>query len=172
LKWGSRFGSRFESSLFYGSHKIKTVLAEAAYYRLLFWQGMQTPPPANQLLSQHEIFSARYCCKPGVKLQKSPFTKWQDKISHPGSYENSQALGEIMRAQSVQGFEFPSARCPEQGINVALYYARTLVDKTPIAIQRWVCETRHDKVSFSGQGQLLVYRLEQFLINARLPFAG
>lgn len=37
LKHGSRFGTRSAPSLFYGSQKIGTVLAESAYYRFLFW---------------------------------------------------------------------------------------------------------------------------------------
>src|ERR1700722_16404559 len=36
LKYGSRFGSRLEPSLWYGSLDIATALAEVAYYRLLF----------------------------------------------------------------------------------------------------------------------------------------
>lgn len=37
LKHGSRFGTRSAPSLFYGALKTGTVLAEAAYYRFLFW---------------------------------------------------------------------------------------------------------------------------------------
>lgn len=169
LKWGSRFGARFEPSLFYGSHKISTVLAEAAYYRFLFWQGMESPPPANRLLTQHEVFSVRYRCQPGLKLQEPPFTKWQDKIAHPAHYEHSKALGEIMRAQAIEGFEFKSARCPEGGTNVALYYARTLRDKTPANTQRWLCETTDNTVNFRGEKQLIRYALTQFLVNEHLP---
>lgn len=172
LKWGSRFGSRFEPSLFYGSHQIKTVLAESAYYRFLFWQGMQIPPPAKHLLTQHEVFSAGYRCQPGLKLQKAPFSKWQDEITHASNYEHSKALGKIMREQNIEGFEFKSARCPDQGVNVALYYPTTLVDKTPINTQRWVCETTYNKVSFSGEGRLLSYPLAQFLSDGRLPQPG
>jgi hypothetical protein len=44
VKHGSRFGTRSAPSLFYGALKTATVLAEAAYYRFLFWYGMVTPP--------------------------------------------------------------------------------------------------------------------------------
>src|SRR5512142_429329 len=47
LQHGSRFGTRSEPSLFYGSQETRTVLAEAAYYRFVFWHGMR-PPPAGK----------------------------------------------------------------------------------------------------------------------------
>ncbi len=40
LNHGSRFGHRFDPSLFYGSLAIETALAECAYYRFLFFDGM------------------------------------------------------------------------------------------------------------------------------------
>ena len=169
LKWGSRFGSRFEASLFYGALQIKTVLAEAAYYRFLFWQGMQIPPPSKHLVTQHEIFSVAYRCQPGLKLQNKPFKKWASNISNPSSYEHSHKLGNTMRTYGIAGFEFRSARCPDQGTNVALYSASALVDKAPVKTQRWICETGDKKVSFSGENVLHSFSLEQFLLDGYLP---
>lgn len=60
LRHGSRFGSRAEPGLLYGARRLPTVLAEAAYYRFVFWIGMTTPPPAGQLLTQHSVFWARF----------------------------------------------------------------------------------------------------------------
>src|SRR5690625_4094619 len=52
LRHGSRFGSRDEPSLFYGSRGLPPLLAEVAYYRFVFWKGMSRPPPAP-LRTQH-----------------------------------------------------------------------------------------------------------------------
>ncbi len=59
LRHGSRFGSRFEPSIFYGSLTLDTTLAECAFYRFVFWTGMTERPPGNRIVSQHTVFSAR-----------------------------------------------------------------------------------------------------------------
>lgn len=45
LRWGSRFGSVHEPSLFYAAQRLETAMAEAAYYRFVLWNGMAVPPP-------------------------------------------------------------------------------------------------------------------------------
>ena len=59
LRHGSRFGARFEPSIFYASLKERTVLAEAAFYRCGFWSGM-AQPPRSELITQHTLFWAGY----------------------------------------------------------------------------------------------------------------
>ena len=59
LRHGSRFGGRFEPSLFCGARVLETVLAEAAYYRFVFWTGMATPPASRRLVTQHALLRAR-----------------------------------------------------------------------------------------------------------------
>ena len=49
LRHGSRFGRREEPALFYASCTRDTLLAEAAYYRFVFWQGMVESPPTRQI---------------------------------------------------------------------------------------------------------------------------
>ncbi len=55
LRHGSRFGARNQPSLFYGSRGLSALLAEAAYYRFVFWQGMRRAPDAA-LRTQHTVF--------------------------------------------------------------------------------------------------------------------
>ena len=76
LLHGSRFGTKQQASLFYGSQNISTLLAEAAYYRFYFWFGMSTAPK-NKLKSQHTLFAARYNTTRGARLQNKPFAKYQ-----------------------------------------------------------------------------------------------
>src|SRR5215831_5396257 len=40
LPHGSRFGTRHERGIWYGSLALRTVFAEVAYYRLLFLEGI------------------------------------------------------------------------------------------------------------------------------------
>lgn len=41
LKYGSRFGSLYEPSLWYGSLELETAFAEVAYYRLQFFRDCE-----------------------------------------------------------------------------------------------------------------------------------
>ncbi|MDP2286108.1 MAG: RES family NAD+ phosphorylase, partial [Pseudohongiella sp.] len=44
LPWGSRFGQRHETGIFYGGGSVQTTLAEAALYRFVFWRSIAYPP--------------------------------------------------------------------------------------------------------------------------------
>lgn len=169
LRWGSRFGQRHEPSIFYGSLTAETVFAEAAYYRLLFWFGMADPPPEQQLITQHELFSARYRCSPGLKLQKRPFDRHYSIIAHRKEYGMTQVLGAAMRAVEVQGFEFPSARCPDSGINIGLFTPSALAGQRPDQQQRWVCEIVPKMIRFRGEGRLVEFPWDLFFVGGALP---
>ena len=82
LRHGSRFGSSFEPSLLYASRSSDTVLAEAAYYRLVFWQGMAVAP-ASGLTTQHTLFGGRFKTERGLRLQKPPFDSFRSLLAHP-----------------------------------------------------------------------------------------
>lgn len=169
LKWGSRFGARHESSIFYGSQTIPTALAEAAYYRFLFWAGMAEPPPAGKLTTQHDVFSARYLARPGLRLQEAPFLGQSRHLTRPDRYAATQALGSAMRKRHIPGFEFTSARAAAGGINVGLFEPGALVSRRPLSLQRWICEVTPDQVLFSGESSLLRYPLADFTVEGSLP---
>jgi hypothetical protein len=149
LPHGSRFGSRFEPSIFYGSHTVDTTLAECAYYRFVFWTGMAEPPPAQRIVSQHTVFSASYRTRAGVKLQQTPFAAFEQDISNPARYSESQQLGTELRKQGVEACEYVSARDTGKGINVALFAPTALARPyAPRDRQAWTCTTKPDSVTF------------------------
>ena len=82
LRHGSRFGGRFEPSLFYGARVLETVLAEAAYYRFVFWTGMATPPASRRLVTQHALLRARYRGQRGVNLSEPPCAGYAEVLTH------------------------------------------------------------------------------------------
>lgn len=170
LPHGSRFGTRLEPSLFYASKSVKTVLAEAAYYRFYFWQGMATPPN-DKLNTQHTLFSARYHTQRGVQLQHAPFNQYQPQLTHRESYTDSQQLGQRLREHNIGAFEYVSARCPEQGINVALFSPTCFRDTRPTHTQQVLCETEAAAVGFylSDQQDYYQFTLEQFLVQGHFP---
>ncbi len=169
LHWGSRFGGRHEPSIFYGSRSISTALAEAAYYRFLFWQGMEAPPPGGVLRTRHDVFSARYRADPGLALHRAPFAAYQHRLTSRRRYTDTQDLGAAMRERGVRGFEFTSARYPEHGINVGLFDPAALVSVRPLEVRRWICETRADAVLFRETGKPLYFPLALFEVDGKLP---
>lgn len=173
LKHGSRFGSRSEPSLFYGALETRTVLAETAYYRFLFWHGMVTPP-AGKLDTQHTLFGAAYYTDKGLQLQAVPFVTHGDVLCSLSEYSASQALGTDMRAAGVEAFEFISARDPEGGINVALFTAAALSGNDPTFQAAWLCELTGEYVRFHAAHShtLYTFAIDTFLVAGKLPQAA
>ena len=173
LKRGSRFGTRSAPSLFYGALETGTVLAEAAYYRFLFWHGMATPP-VGKLDTQHTLFGAEYRTEKGLQLQAPLFATHSDALRSPSDYGPSQALGAGMRAAGVEAFEFISARDPKGGINVALFTPAALSGNGPVFQEAWLCELTGERVRFHAAHSRALYTfpIDTFLVAGKLPQAA
>jgi len=147
LEWGSRFGSKTEASLFFGSKSITTLMCEAAYYRFVFWMGMSTPP-SSKLRTQHTVLLIDYKSKYGAQLQLDPFVQYKSVLIDPNNYKATQKLGNAMRVFGIKAFEYISARDPEERVNVALFDIEALASKKPVDTTQWFCETDGDQVLF------------------------
>lgn len=171
LRHGSRFGTRQEPGLFYGSCTSPTAFAETAYYRFVFWRDMQVPPPAGRLLTQHTLFGSRYRTDKGLKLQEAPFDDYGARLASPDNYRETQQLGRSMRAAGAEAFEYVSARDPAGGINVALYHPRALASRRPVYAQGWLCETQAERVVIANarNRESFVFGIELFLVSGRFP---
>lgn len=170
LRHGSRFGTRHEPGLFYGSKDLSAALAETAYYRLLFWSGMEAAPPAGRLTTEHTAFGARYSAARGLLLHAEPFLRYQERLLDPQDYADTQKLGRSMRAAGIEAFEYRSARDPDSGMNIGLYRARAFAHPQPLWQEPWLCETRADRVAFYNKAQgTRLYQREQFLVAGELP---
>jgi hypothetical protein len=171
LRWGSRFGGVHEPSLFYGALQLKTAMAETAYYRFVFWSGMQSPPPSGRILSAHASFEVRYQTERGLRLQRPPFSEYRAQLTDPANYRATQELGQAMRGAGVQVFEFESARC-RGGVNVALFSPDAFAERKPRNLAPWLCETTADYVAFKpaqGPGQPELFARQDFLLAGELP---
>lgn len=171
LKHGSRFGRRSEPSLCYGSLQTATVLAEAAYYRFVYWYGMAIPP-AGKLDTQHTLFGAAYRSARGLRLQAPPFDAYRADLASPSDIRASQALGTAMRAAGIEAFEFVSARDPAGGINVALFTPGAFARKAPVSQEAWLCELTGEHVRFrAARGRALHdFSLDTFRVAGALPW--
>lgn len=170
LKHGSRFGSRIEPSLFYGSLGLNAVLAETAYYRFVFWQGM-TVPPEGKLVTQHTMLEAAYRTERGLQLHAPPFAAHKKRLTHPSNYAATQELGSKMRQAGIEAFEYLSARDSEGGVNVALFTPDALPDNEPVSKEPWLCELTGSHARFSAGHNRTVHRFEAdlFLVGGELP---
>jgi hypothetical protein len=170
LRYGSRFGSRIEPSLFYGAREIRTVLAESAYYRCVFWSGMAVPPDAP-LNTRHTAFEVDIRTDRGLRLQAPPFDAYAAELTSRTDYTATQSLGRAMREHGIEAFEYRSARDVEAGLNVALFTPVALAGKRPTRQVEWLCETRADLVRFYAHElrAVLQFPLQQFLVDGTLP---
>ncbi|GAA3969979.1 RES family NAD+ phosphorylase [Allohahella marinimesophila] len=187
LRHGSRFGRSHEPSLLYGGSNIAVTLAEIAYYRCLFLADIKVPF-ADGLTTQHLLFSAKYRCARGVQLQTDSWGDLHSELTSPVDYSRTQSLGSEMRENSVEAFEFLSARglqaelselpyTAEQGytgINVALFVPQALAKPKPHSQQNMIVTTSPEKVqllleSHDGRHQPFSFDSACFLVEGVLP---
>lgn len=170
LRHGSRFGRRHEPALFYAACTRPALLAEAAYYRFVFWYGMKAPP-ARMLRTQHTAFGAQIRAHRAYRLDEPPFDVHRALLSSPVDYAATQSLGTSLRAAGADALVYHSARDPAGGLNAALYTPAAFVRPQPSFREEWLCETTTERVSFRARGALGVHTLPlaQFTVDGALP---
>lgn len=171
LRHGSRFGSRHESSIWYGSESRRTALAEVAYYRLVFLEG--TTAQLGVVTTTLTAFTARATSSHGVDLVAPPFDAHRRAIASPTRYTSSQALGTAMRGAGVELFRYPSARDAD-GVNVAAFTPSVFGTAKPRRFETWHCVASRERVELSARDYFkrnaLVFQRETFMVSGALPF--
>ncbi len=170
LRHGSRFGTRFEPGIWYGSRALRTAFAEVAYYRLVFLQGTQAE--LGSISVELSAFRAAVRTSRGVDLTRPPFAEHAGAIASKTSYRSSQALGRDMRTAGVEAFVYPSARDPERGANIGLFVPVFSSD-VPTVPEGWVCTASRDRVELVKKDVFrrrnLAFERGTFEVNGRLP---
>lgn len=173
LAHGSRFGSRAERSLWYGSEELETALAEVAYYRLLFFAGTDAQLLPNRVAMS--AFQAAVRSKATVDLTQPPFDAHRAAISSKVDYTAARRLGADMRSAGAEVVRYFSARAPKQGKNVGLFTPAAFARKKPLgAPLTWYCTvTASGDVSWMREDLKGMTKLEfprrVFLVNGKLP---
>jgi hypothetical protein len=171
LRHGSRFGTRNEPALWYGSTRVRTALAETAYYRLLFLEG--TAADLGPLTLELTALRASYRTSRGVDLCREPFDAHRAVLAAPDRYDQTQKLGAAMRGAGVEAFRYPSARDPAGGVNVGLFTARAFASKLPDGQEGWSALLTREAVEFVKKNLLqrgvLRFPRGQFEVRGRLP---
>jgi hypothetical protein len=176
LRHGSRFGTRNQLGIWYGSELLRTLFAEKAYYRFLFLSG--TKATLSPLEVEETAFRAEVDSLKGVDLTAPPFDRHRSDICSKNSYLVSQALGREMRQDGAEIIRYISARDRLQGANAAVFSPRAFARSSPRSAQAWVCLADRSRVRFINKNALGTPRSEfgferaEFEVDGRLPPAA
>lgn len=171
LHYGSRFGTRSERGIWYGSEMQGTLFAEVAYYRLLFLHG--TSADLGVVQTELTAFRASIRSRRGIDLTAPPFRDHSVMISSPIRYAESQQLGREMRASGVEVFRYTSARDIAAGTNIGVFTPTVFGRRQPRTLETWHCTATRTTVEVTRRDYFhhvsFTYPLEQFLIDGNLP---
>jgi hypothetical protein len=174
LRYGSRFATRSERSLWYGSETQRTAFAEVAYYRLLFLEG--TRADLGLVTTALTVFTVRMRSANGIDLVAAPFDRHRAAIASPARYTESQALGAAMREAGVELFRYPSARDPSGGVNVGAFVPSVFGSAKPRDLQTWHCSATRERVEFAKRDYFgrdaHAFDRRAFLVDGTLPAAA
>ena len=171
LRHGSRFGTRRERGILYAARELPSAFAEVAYYRLVFLEG--TAAPLSPIQVDLTAFSFRLAAQRAIDLTVEPFRAFEERISSPVSYADSQQLGHDMREAAVQACLYVSARARGRGVNLAVF-DNVFRPQRPLDEERWTCTAARERVEFReqrlvGKEETHAYERRQFLVNGKLP---
>jgi hypothetical protein len=176
LRHGSRFGTRHERGVWYGSETLAAAFAEVAYYRLVFLEG--TRADLGDVTTQLTAFTVSARTPRGVDLVLPPFDKYRRAIASPVKYGESQALGAAMRTAGVELFRYPSARDPRGatgvgGVNVAALTPAVFGKAKPRDLETWHCFATSAVVELVKRDyfgrETHAFQRESFLVGGKLP---
>jgi hypothetical protein len=171
LLHGSRFGTKHDRGIWYGSVELRSAFAEVAYYRLVFIEG--SAADLGTVTTPLTAFTATIRALRGIDLTTAPFNKHRAKIASPSHYESSQQLGADMRSAGVEAFRYPSARDAGGGVNIGVIAPSVFGRSKPKLLQTWHCSATRERVDFARGDYFDRTRFEflraQFLVGGDLP---
>ncbi|QKT03147.1 RES family NAD+ phosphorylase [Ectothiorhodospiraceae bacterium 2226] len=134
---GSRFRRAGDAGgVFYGAERLRTALAELAYYRLRFFAASPaTPLPRNE--ERLTAFRAAFRTARALDLTQPPLERDRALWTDPQDYGATQALAEAARAAEVEVIRYESVRDAERGANLALLQPGVFTSGRPLEQQTW-----------------------------------
>ena len=171
LRHGSRFGTREDPGIWYGSETQRTTFAEVAYYRFLFLEGSSAD--LGLVETELTVFSSRVRAVRGVDLLALPFASFETVLSSPASYGEPQALGKSMREAGVEAVRYRSARDSEGGVNVAVLSPTAFDSAQPTRLETFHCSATSALVEIMRRDyfdrSVHSFERSEFLVDGRLP---
>jgi hypothetical protein len=135
------FNSRFRRSgsvqgVFYAAEATETAVAEAAFYRLLFYaESPHTPWPANP--NEHTAFAADIATPLAVDLTRSPFVAQRNAWTHLTDYASCLHLAAVACTAKIEAIRYESVRDPLRRANIALLSCRAFAGSDVVDRQTW-----------------------------------
>lgn len=168
LDQGSRFGSRFERGIFYGSEEIKTAFAEVATYLWLFQSGPLEQGPLANIRDQRTLFSASVASAAVLDLSTEPFDLVREALNSPDNWSASQYLGSKIRDAGTDYFYFLSARL-SGGANIAVVNPQAFAVKAPLEQQHWHLSLDPQRCWFGCRQQSVEFSRTEFEVGGKIP---
>jgi hypothetical protein len=134
-------GSRFRRAgltpgVFYASEAPETAIAEACFYRLLFFhESPDTPWPGNA--GEYTAFACDYATARSIDLTRPPFDNRREAWTHPIDYAACQELADLVQANDVDAIRYESVRDPSHRANLALLTCRVFASPEPVERLTW-----------------------------------
>jgi len=170
LQHGSRFGSRFEPSIFYGAHTVESMLYESAYYAFYFWNALKIPFK-NPVINHKTSFEVRVKSAKYVNLCAIQDMDIQQKLRSKTDYGFTQSVGATLREMQVDAFSYVSARSPNESKNMGVFNIKSLTS-APLRQCGWeVKQTAESILFYCRENTTLNTELQKkvFLVDQVFP---
>jgi hypothetical protein len=171
LKWGSRFGTINENSLFYAALEERTSMAERAYYQLRFVSASAGLLDNSCTLN---IFTVAARAPNTINLASLPFKNFAKEFLAPDSYSHSQPLGAAMRRTNIPLFRYPSVRL-DGGTNVGIFQMSAIMSHRPMTETYYTLLVKNDEAilqPLGSSGNTESFPRRAFEVDGIFPVAG
>lgn len=169
IKHGSRFGSRFEPSIFYAGKSLKSALCESAFYSFYF-MSRSIEPYDKDIMNHKTSFSVEIQDSHHIELTKISNPEITKKLIHKSDYRFAQLVGKQLREDGIASFSFFSARCDEQ-INIGVFDINAIIGE-PETYLNWEIKQTPDNILFycaTNSKLSKSFNKKNFLMNGDLP---
>lgn len=172
LNYGSRFGSRTERGIWYGSEDIRTALGEKSFYQFRFFEDSpEMKKGRRSYVFDWTSFQATVAARRAIDLCSRKFARTRSRHSSPTTYMHSQSFGTEFRVKRGQAIRFHSARVPA-GKNVAVFDPGVLSD--PKNQCHWNARWDSDTISIRAYNsdetpERFEFKREDFLVKCVFP---
>ena len=166
---GSRFATRWERGLFYGSRSRFGCLLEGAYYELVFQDGPERPFPRSSAMRK-AIFHVQMRTASGLKLQQHGSRKIQARLRDPIDSHCCHGIGRQMREAGIEAFEYHSARSVADVVQVGAIsccvFTSTPFDQVEVQLE---ANCKEVSIRCLDDNTVHHFRRQQFEVNGELP---
>ncbi|MBF7073988.1 RES family NAD+ phosphorylase [Glaciecola sp. MH2013] len=169
LKYGSRFGRRFEPSLFYASHQLRSALLESAFYSFYFMSRSDTPF-LGSINNKKTSFSAMVSTQRYANLCLLEDDETQAALQNKSDYSYTQRIGQFLRNENIDAFSYYSAR-ESNAKHIAVFYLNAIKGE-PENELHWEVKQTPERIIFycSANTKLNTqFELQQFTVDGKLP---